>query len=407
MLEDQEHILRVILNIADEEQPQAVLISGDVFDRTVAPTEALRLLNDFLDGLVRRSIKVFIISGNHDSADRLAFGSSLMNGSGVHISRVYDGQITPFELSDEYGEVNVFLLPFLKPVQIKRFFPDTEIATWTDAVRVVIEQLQVDETKRNILLAHQFVTGATTCESEELNVGGADNVDAEVFAPFDYVALGHLHGAQKIGRATLRYCGTPLKYSFSEVNHKKSVTVVELGDKRPVPDQAVGDAPTQPPCPPRVSVVGLECSTSGIANPLQYIVVREIPLVPKREMSEIRGKYLEVTSREFYQNLNTDDYYRITLTDEDDQPDATSKLRVIYPNLMRLDYDNKRTQTEGSVTGVADSSQYTPLELFGMLYETQNGQPISATQREFLNDVIEQVWNDPNGSFGDNARAAV
>jgi len=357
MLEDQEYILKIILHIAEEEQPQAVLIAGDVFDRTVAPTEALRLMDDFLDGLVGRAIKVFIISGNHDSADRLAFGSRLLDRSGVHISRVYNGQITPYVLADEYGDVNVFLLPFLKPVQIKRFFPDTEIATWTDVIGAVVEQLNVDESKRNVLLAHQFVTGATTCESEEINVGGADNVDAEVFAPFDYVALGHLHGAQSIGRATLRYCGTPLKYSFSEVHHKKSVTVVELADK--------GDT-----------------------------VVREIPLVPKREMSEVRGKYLEVTAREFYQNLNTDDYYRITLTDEEDQPDAIAKLRVIYPNLMRLDYDNKRTQTEGSVTGVADSSQYTPLELLGMLYETQNGQSLCETQRDFLNDMIEQVWNN-------------
>lgn len=355
LLEDQEYILKSILGIADEEKPQAVLISGDVFDRTVAPTEALRLFDDFLDGLVRRKIEVFVISGNHDSADRLAFGSRLIEKSGVHISPVYDGQITSYALRDEFGELNVFLLPFLKPVQVKRFFPDAQITTWTDAVATVLDRTEIDESKRNILLAHQFVTGATTCESEEISVGGADNVDAEVFAPFDYVALGHLHGAQHIGRETLRYCGTPLKYSFSEVNHKKSVTAVELGEKGTV-------------------------------------AIRAIPLTPKRDMKEIRGKYLQVTARDFYQNLNADDYYRITLTDEEDQPDAIGKLRVIYPHLMRLDYDNKRTRAESDVSEIADASQYKPIELFEMLYEEQNGQPLSEIQRDFLSDMIEEVW---------------
>ena len=357
MLEDQEYILKVILNIADEEKPKAILISGDVFDRTVAPTEALRVFDNFLDGLVRRNIEVFIISGNHDSADRLAFGSRLMEGSGVHISPVYNGTIKPFTLSDKLGELDVYLMPFLKPVQVKRFYPEHEISSWTDAVQIVIEHMEIDVSKRNILLAHQFVTGAETSESEEINIGGADNVDAEAFAPFDYVALGHLHGPQSISKPTVRYCGSPLKYSFSETAHRKSISVVEFEDKG-------------------------------------NISIKEIPLIPKRDMRELRGKYLEVTSRDFYKNQNTDDYLRITLTDEDDQPDAMAKLRVIYPNLMRLDYDNKRTRTESFAVGVADTSLYTPIQLFDMLYEAQNGQPISDTQRAFLNDLIEQVWED-------------
>lgn len=357
MIEDQEYILKIILGITDGEKPDAVLISGDIFDRTVAPTEALRLFDDFLGGLVRRSLEVFVISGNHDSADRLAFGSRLMDRSGVHISRIYNGNITPYTLSDRFGELGIFLLPFLKPVQVKRFYPDAEITTWTDAVRTVIEHMEIDNKKRNILLAHQFVTGAATCDSEEINVGGADNVDAEIFAPFDYVALGHLHGAQSISRPAVRYCGTPLKYSFSEAAHKKSVSVVEFENKGSVS-------------------------------------IKEIPLIPKREMREIRGKYLEVTSREFYQHQNTDDYIRITLTDEDDQLDAIGKLRVIYPNLMCIDYDNKRTRTESSLMGIADASQYTPIQLFEMFFVEQNGQAISDTQRDYLKDMIEQVWED-------------
>ncbi len=355
MLEEQEYILKVILDIADKEKPQAVLISGDVYDRTVAPTEALRVFDDFLNGLVRRNIEVFIISGNHDSADRLAFGSRLMDRSGVHISRVYNGKIEPLVLSDEYGYVAFYLLPFLKPVQVKRFYTDVEIATWTDAVKIAIDNMDIDESKRNVLLCHQFVTGAATCESEELSVGGADNVDAEVFAPFDYVALGHLHGKQYVSRETIRYCGTPLKYSFSEATHNKSLTIVELAEK-------------------------------GKAE------IKEMPLVPNRDMREIRGKYLELTSREYYQDQNTDDYLHITLTDEDDQPDAIGKLRVIYPNLMRLDYDNKRTRTESSVSGVADASKYSPIELFEMLFEEQNGQQTTDTQKDFLNGLIEEVW---------------
>jgi len=362
MLEDQEYILKVILNITDEEKPHAILISGDVFDRTVAPTEALRLFDDFLTGLVRRNIEVFIISGNHDSVDRLAFASRLMDSSGVHISRMYDGRITPYVLSDEFGELNVFLLPFLKPAQIRKFFPDTDISSWTDAIRIVIEQMYLDESKRNILITHQFVTGATISGSEEMNVGGADNVDADVFSPFDYVALGHLHGAQHIGRETLRYCGTPLKYSLSEVHHKKSVTIVDLGEKG-------------------------------------NVRIQDVPLVPKRDMCEIMGKYLEVTSRDFYRQLNTDNYYHIILTDEDDQPDAMGKLRVIYPNLMRLDYDNTRTRSESSVSGVADASHYTPIQLFDMLYEAQNGQSISDLQRAFVNELIEDVWEARNEAY--------
>ena len=355
MLEEQEYILKIILGIADEEKPQAVLISGDVFDRTIAPTEALRIFDDFLGGLVRRKIEVFIISGNHDSADRLAFGSRLMEQSGVHISRVYNGHIEPFVMTDKYGEVLVYSLPFLKPVYVKRFFPDADIETWTDALKLVVDSMNVDVSKRNVLLAHQFVTGAACCDSEEISIGGADNVDVEVFNPFDYVALGHLHGAQYVGKETVRYCGTPLKYSFSEVSHKKSVAVVELSEKN-------------------------------------HVAVKKIPLVPKRDMRELRGKYLELTAKEFYKNQNTDDFIRIILTDENDQPDAKKKLEVIYPHLLNLSYDNTRTRSESTVTGISDASRFTPTQLFEKFFEEQNGQPISAEQKAFLGDLIEHVW---------------
>lgn len=357
LIEDQEHILKSILHIANKERPQAVLIAGDIFDRAVAPTEALRLFDDFLDGFMRLGCEVFIISGNHDSPDRLAFGSRLMKNSGVHISQVYDGSIEPIVIRDDCGTINLYLMPFLKPVLVKRFFPNEVIESWTDAINVVIQGMQIDQTQRNILIGHQFVTGAATCESEELNIGGSDNVSADVFAQFDYVALGHLHGAQTLGNGNIRYCGTPLKYSFSETGHKKSVSIIELMKK-------------------------------------DKLVVREVSLIPKRDMREVRGKYLDITAKAFYHGQNTEDYLHITLTDEEDQPDALAKLRIIYPNLMRLDYDNQRTRKDHTISGVGEMNQLTPLQLFEAFFQEQNNHELSSEQKEYMRTLIERVWEE-------------
>lgn len=357
MTDDQEHILNSILRAADEFKPQCALISGDVFDRGVAPTEALRLFDDFLFGLTAQGIHVFIISGNHDSADRLAFASRLIKGAGVHIAGAFSGSVEKYTEIDEHGEVDIYLLPFIKPALVRRYFPEVEIETWTDAVRAVLSQARVDPGRRSVLLAHQFVTGALRTESEEVNVGGADNVDADAFSGFDYVALGHLHGRQSVGHAALRYCGSPLKYSFSEANQDKSLTLVELGEKG-------------------------------------NVRIREVPLTPKRDMKEIRGRYMELASRGFYQHLDRDHYYRITLTDEQDQPDAMAKLRVIYPNLMRLDYDNARTRTESLLGRGEDTSRLSPLELFERLYTQQNNQGFSPEQKAYLLNSIEKVWGE-------------
>jgi len=248
-------------------------------------------------------------------------------------------------------------LPFIKPSAVRRYFPDNDIETWTDAMQVVLGQVRTDPTRRSVLLAHQFVTGAFRTESEEVNVGGADNIDASAFDGFDYVALGHLHGKQSIGRSTLRYCGSPLKYSFSEANQDKTITLVELGERGKV-------------------------------------TIREAPLVPKRDMKEIKGTYNEVIARDFYRDLSREDYFRVTLTDEQDQPDAMAKLRVIYPNLMRLDYDNTRTRTESQVSGSADASRLKPLELFEILYKEQNNQGFSREQRAYLDETIGKVWGE-------------
>ena len=355
MIPEQEHILSQILEILDAEAPDAVLICGDVYDKSVPSAEAVTLFDDFLCRLAERGQQVFIISGNHDSAERLAFGGRLMEGRGIHLSPVYDGSIAPITLSDEYGAVSFWLLPFLKPAHVKHFYPEEGIESYTDACRVAVEKMNIDTAGRNVILVHQFVTGSATCDSEEISVGGTDNVDAEVFADFDYVALGHIHGPQNIGSERIRYCGTPLKYSFSEAGHKKSVTVVELGEKG-------------------------------------SFALRTVPLTPLHDLREIRGSYDAVMAKSFYENTAVEDYLHITLTDEEDVPEAMARLRVVYPNLMKLTYDNARTRSNTVIDGAVDVQKKSPLQLFGELYEQQNNQPMSDIQRDFMQDLIESIW---------------
>lgn len=358
MLEDQQYILTEILHIMDEEQPDGVLIAGDVYDKTVPSAEAVALLDDFLVRLAKRDLQIFLISGNHDSPERMAFGGRLMEGSGVHLAPVYDGRVSPITLTDAYGTVNFYLLPFVKPAHVRRCFPEQEITTYTDALAAAIEAMGVDQTGRNVLVTHQFVTGAARCDSEELSVGGTDNVDVSVFDPFDYVALGHIHGPQRVGRETVRYCGTPLKYSFSEAGHQKSVTVVEL--------EAKGS-----------------------------VSVRTVPLVPLRDLVELRGTYEELTFRGVYEGTSYQkDYVHITLTDEEDVPDAMRKLQIIYPNLMKLDYDNRRTRAGACLDGAEDAEQKSPLELLEEFYEKQNGQPMGEEQQAFARAWMERIWEE-------------
>ena len=359
MLEDQEYILTKIINIIDKQKPNGIIIAGDVYDKSVPSAEAVELFDDFLVRLSKRDLKVFVISGNHDSAERIAFGGRLMDKSGIFMSPVYNGEVEPIVLSDEFGEINVYMLPFVKPSNVRRFFPDSEILSYTDAVKVAVDAMNIDPSKRNILITHQFVTGAERTESEDVSVGGSDNVDASVFAAFDYVALGHIHRGQKCGGGDfIRYSGTPLKYSFSEANDKKSVTVVDI--------KAKGDVS------------------------LEYV-----PLVPKRDMVEIKGTYEELTLKSFWENTTYhEDYMHITLTDEEDIPDVLTKLRVIYKNIMKLDYDNKRTRTMNEISGVGNVKEKSAYEHFNDFYKLQYGQPLSEEQAAFLNDIITQIWEE-------------
>ncbi|HIT72702.1 MAG TPA: exonuclease SbcCD subunit D [Candidatus Fimicola cottocaccae] len=357
MLEEQEYILGKILNIIDDENVDCVIIAGDVYDKSVPSAEAVQVFDKFLYNISKRDIKVFVISGNHDSAERIAFGSNIMDKSGVYMSPVYDGNIKSVKLQDKYGNINVFMIPFIKPAHVRRYFENKNIETYTDMMRAVIGTIDTDFKERNIIITHQFVTGATRCESEEISVGGFDNIDADVFENFDYVALGHIHGPQYISRETIRYCGTPLKYSFSEIRHNKSVTVVDMNEKG-------------------------------------NISIKKVPLTPKRDMREIRGNFEDITRKEYYEKINRNDYMHIILTDENDVNDAIGKLRVIYPNIMKLDYDNKRTRSEFTLEALEDVKDRNPVDLFSEFYESQNGQTMSDEQREFILKLTEEIWGD-------------
>lgn len=354
MLEDQAYILDRVLDIVDGAGPDALLIAGDVYDKSVPSAEAVTLFDDFLCRLARRKLPVLVISGNHDSPERLAFGSRLMEGAGVHLSPVYDGNVKPITLTDEHGPVDFWLLPFLKPAHLRRFYPEETIDSYTDAVGAAIAHMNIDPSRRNVLLCHQFVTGAATCESEELIVDGTDNVDAAVFDGFDYVALGHLHGPQNVGSSRIRYCGTPLKYSFSEASQYKSVTVAELGEK--------GD-----------------------------LTLHTVPLTPRHDMRVIQGTFAQLTAENSDAAGEREDYLHIILTDEEDVPEALGRLRLVYPNILKLSYDNTRTRTSQSVDRAQRVAQKSPLELFEELYETQNNQPMSQEQRDFAQRLIEQL----------------
>lgn len=354
MIEEQRYILQEILHIIEEEKPEGVVIAGDVYDKAVPGAEAVALLDWFLTKLSKMGQPVFLISGNHDSAERIAFGADLMENSQIYVSKVYNGTVKPIRVKDDYGEVFVYLLPFVKPVHVRNAFPEEQIDTYTDAISCAIQHMNLDLTQRNVLVTHQFVTGASRCDSEEVSVGGSDNVDGSVFAPFDYVALGHIHGPQNVGASNIRYCGTPLKYSFSEVKHKKSVTVVELKKK--------GE-----------------------------LEVRTVPLVPRRDLVELQGTYEEVTSRSYYEALDQQAYIRMILKDEEEILDGIGKLRAIYPNIMRLEYDNKRTRSSGEVSGAVDVQTKSELELFEEFYELQNNQLMSEEQKAFVKNLLEQI----------------
>ena len=363
MLEDQKYILMQILKAAKEHQPDGIILAGDIYDKPVPAAEAVQVFDDFLTSLNEMGLIVFMISGNHDSPERVSYGGRLMKKSGIYVAPVYEGKTEKVEFTDAYGKVCIHLLPFVKPAVVRHAFEEGEfekeaeaVCDYQSAVKMAVSHMAVDTDVRNVLIAHQFVTGAMRCESEEVSVGGLDNVDASVFDGFDYVALGHIHGPQNMDSGRIRYCGSPLKYSFSEAAQQKSVTVAELKEKG-------------------------------------TLEIHTVPLIPRRDMVELKGSYQQLTLREFYENTTyQEDYTHITLTDEEDIPDAVAKLRTVYHNLMKLDYDNTRTRHSAAISGAENVETRSPIDLFAEFYELQNGLPMSAEQTELVASLIKKIW---------------
>lgn len=360
MTDEQKHILSRICDIVEAEKPDAVLIAGDVYDKTVPSAEAVMIFDEFLVRLSRLAGHIFIISGNHDSAERNSFGARLMHSLGIHLSPVFNGSVTPVTLSDEWGETDIYMLPYIRPADIRHFLSEeekAEINSYDSAIRKAVSTMDIKPERRNILITHQFVTGSARSGSEDVNVGGLDNIDTSAFEAFDYVALGHLHKPQDCGDRRIRYCGSPLKYSFSEVNDRKSLTVVTLQEKG-------------------------------------NMERKFIPLVPLHDWHDLKGTYSELTARDFYAGTPyQEDFVRVTLTDENDIPDAIGKLRTIYHNLMELRYDNKRTRAGSAiVAGTAGAEKKSPMELFRELFSKQNADNMSEVQENYIRSIIEEIW---------------
>ena len=354
MIEDQIYILQKILELADKEKPDAILIAGDVYDKNLPTIDGVNLLDDFLSGLHERKIPVFMISGNHDSADRLNFASRILRNNDVYIAGTYQGEIARFTIKDGQGPVNIYLLPFVKPAIASVYHEGVE--SYHDAVKAILSAANVKKAERNILVAHQFVTAGDIspecCDSENISVGWLDNVDVSVFDDFDYVALGHLHGPQRIGRDTVRYAGSPLKYSFSETNQKKSVTMVTINNK-------------------------------------EEIIQEYIPLIPLRDMRQLKGPIDELLNPKNYKNGNTMDYIHATLTDEEEIYDAIGRIRSIYPNVMRIDFDNSKTKpNETAKLAAEDIIRKDPLWLFEEFFKNQNNVPMSDEQHEIMKKLL-------------------
>ncbi len=358
LIDDQRFILDQIISVADQREVEAVIIAGDVYDRAVPSEEAVGLFDHFLRELASRHIKTFVISGNHDSDERLNFGSSLFETNEIYISSKFDGKLFKKELKDKDKTINIYLLPFIKASQVRHFYPDAEIETYEDAVRTIIDNADINEAETNILAAHQFVAGKgkeTIFSGSEsagvLNVGLVEQIGASCFERFDYVALGHIHAPQQLGRETLRYCGSPLKYSLSEINNDKSMPLISIEDGK--------------------------------------VSVELIPLEPKRDMRHIKGRMEQLLDKE---NIRSpEDFVYVTLTDEDVISDAMGIFQQVYPNTVRIDYDNDHTREleRVDITRIGENKSFDELisEFYQMVYKCD----ISDEELSIMMDVAREA----------------
>ena len=356
LMEDQKYILDRMLEIFLEQKVDAVIIAGDVYDKGVASLEAIRLFEKFLRNLAEKHLEVFVISGNHDTAERLSFGSEFMEGSGIHFSRPYCGKIESVVMKDEHGPLNIYLLPFVRPQLVRYVHPEKEIGSFQDCVELAVNEMEIDPSQRNVLVAHQAIINVDRCDSENTVIGNLDSMGVEVFEDFDYVALGHIHGPQTLGKKkNIRYCGTPLKYSLSEKDHRKSVTIVDMGPKGTV-DLATCD------------------------------------LVPLRDVREVRGNFADVISMAGKDGKNPDDYVKVILTDENEILNGMANLRNVYPHIVGLSYDNERSRNTRKVDDIENVKSLDPAELFDQFYFNSNGIPMDNAQKEFVSGLISEIW---------------
>lgn len=360
--QDQIHILNEIVEITDTEKPDGIIIAGDVYDRSVPPAGAVNIFDDFLTRLEMRNIHVFMISGNHDSPERLNYGKEILGKNRIYIAGTFKGELEKIVLEDEYGPLNMYLLPFIKPSVVSNYHRESNIDSYETAAKLVIDAANIDTSQRNILTAHQFVTNAGVepekSDSEVLSIGGLDNIDASVFDPFDYVALGHIHRPQKIGRVTVRYCGTPLKYSFSECNHKKSITCMEIKEK-------------------------------------ENITITQIPLHPVRDMRVIKDKLENLLHDSKHIGKNCEDYIHAIITDEEDIYDPIGKLRTVYPNILLLEVENTKTSiNENSKSSASDVENKSPMDLFEEFYMNQNNVDLTDSQKSIMYEIFEELGGE-------------
>ena len=356
LIEDQKYALTQVLEICKKTEVQAILVAGDVFDHSVAPIEGIKLFEWFLHQAVSQKLLVFVISGNHDSGERLSFGTQFMIQNGLYFSKPYDGNIEPVVLQDEYGPVNVYLFPFIKPSIVSSALSNDSIKDYQDAVEKAISQMRINPKERNIIVSHQNILNAERSDSEEIIIGGVDGVSSALYEQFDYSALGHIHKPQTVGK-NVRYCGSLLKYSVSELNNQKTVTIIELKQK-------------------------------GTVN-LSYE-----PLKPLRDIRQIKGKFEQILSLAKTDQNNKDDFIDVILTDEDEVLDAIYSLRKIYPNILQLTYDNHNTRNNQDIQQLDSFSKADPFELFKEFYQNRRGTPLDNDQEEYIKDVIQDIWRE-------------
>lgn len=354
LLEDQRVLMQEIIDIAVSEDVDGVIIAGDIYNKSVPGSDAMMVLNDFVTGLVKHGICIYMISGNHDSSERISYFSDLIRKVGIYTTDTFDGKLQQIHIDDKFGQLTIHLMPFIRPIQVKKFYPEHEINNYEDAVKIVLENSPIDKNVRNILVCHQFVTGAETSDSEEFAIGGLDCIDASVFDNFDYVAMGHLHKPQKVRRETMRYSGSPMKYSLSEANHKKTVTIIEINEKE------------------------------------SDLEIRQLPLHPPHDVREVYGTLAEVMEME-----PSHDYVRVILTDEMIPPDAGVTVSTVFPNMIRLSVVNSRTSEETDITRSESLEDKSKMQLFCEFYQMQNnGAEPDNVQIKIMEDILKEMEED-------------